>query len=60
MLLDNIDNSKLFDNVQTRTMISMMRNVSTNIDLERASSIAEGAGLPDISSVEDNGETEDV
>lgn len=60
MLLDNIDNSKLFDNVQTRTMISMMRNVSTNIDLERASSIAEGAGLPDISSVEDNEETQDV
>lgn len=61
MLLDNIDNSKLFAEVETRTMISMMRNISTNIDLEKASSIAEGVGLPDINSLgADNGETENV
>ena len=61
MLLDNIDNSKLFDDVETRTMISMMRNIASNIDLEKASSIAEGVGLPDINSLgKDDGETENV
>lgn len=61
MLLDNIDNSKLFDDVETRTMISMMRNISTNIDLEKASRIAGGIGLTDINSLEkDDGETEDI
>ena len=61
MLLDNIDNSKLFDDVETRTMISMMRNIASNIDLEKASSIAEGIGLPDINSLgKDDGEAEDV
>lgn len=61
MLLDNIDNSKLFAEVETRTMISMMRNIASNIDLEKASSIAEGVGLPDINSIgADNGETENV
>lgn len=61
MLLDNIDNSKLFDDVETRTMISMMRNIASNIDLDKASSIAEGVGLPDINSLgKDDGETENV
>lgn len=61
MLLDNIDNSKLFDDVETRTMISMMRNIASNIDLEKASSIAEGIGLPDINSLgKDDEETENV
>ena len=61
MLLDNIDNSNLFDDVETRTMISMMRNIASNIDLEKASSIAEGIGLPDINSLgKDDGETENV
>lgn len=61
MLLDNIDNSKLFADVETRTMISMMRNISTNIDLEKASRIAGGIGLTDIDSLgKDDGETEDV
>ena len=61
MLLDNIDNSKLFAEVETRTMISMMRNIASSIDLERASSIAEEVGLPDINYLEkDDGETENV
>lgn len=61
MLLDNIDNSKLFAEVETRTMISMMRNISTNIDFEKASKIAGGIDLTDINSLEkDDGETEDV
>lgn len=61
MLLDNIDNSKLFAEVETRTMISMMRNISTNIDFEKASKIAGGIGLTDINYLEkDDGETEDV
>lgn len=61
MLLDNIDNSKLFAEVETRTMISMMRNIASNIDLEKASSIAEGVGLPDINSLgKDDGETENI
>lgn len=61
MLLDNIDNSKLFADVETRTMISMMRNISTNIDLEKASRIAGGMGLSDINSLEkDDGETENI
>lgn len=61
MLLDNIDNSKLFAEVETRTMISMMRNISTNIDFEKASKIAGGIGLPDINSLgKDDGETENV
>lgn len=61
MLLDNIDNSKLFADVETRTMISMMRNISTNIDLEKASRIAGGIGLTDINSLEkDDEETEDI
>lgn len=61
MLLDNIDNSKLFDDVETRTMISMMRNIASNIDLEKASSIAEGVGSPDINSLgKDDGEMENI
>lgn len=61
MLLDNIDNSKLFAEVETRTMISMMRNISTNIDFEKASKIAGGIGLTDINYLEkDDGETENV
>ena len=61
MLLDNIDNSKLFAEVETRTMISMMRNISTNIDFEKAGKIAGGIGLTDINSIgADNGETENV
>lgn len=61
MLLDNIDNSKLFADIETRTMISMMRNISTNIDLEKASRIAGGIGLTDINSLgKDDGEAEDI